>query len=146
MEENLADHHDVELGHDFDGNRGFHIAVVCASGNRLLETMATPVSCVLSRRFLRDNAPAGFWHGVDGDHRRIHAAIAARDEEAAGRAMKEHLSRLRTIYEQLDPAARRTLEAGQSPSSTTTAQPTRLGAKAAASPDHGSGPEAVRRP
>lgn len=113
LEDNLADHHDVDLGHNFEGNKDFHIAVVRASGNRLLETMATPVFSVLRTRFLRDNAPAEFWHSVAGDHQEIYAAIAARDEEAAGRAMKDHLGRLRTIYEQIDPVARRILETAE---------------------------------
>ena len=102
----LASGADVDLAPDFEGHKDFHVAVMEASGNRLLEVIARPVFSVLRTRFMRDKASPEFWAAVVGDHQEIHDAIAAGDAEAAARLMRSHLERLRSMYERIDRAAR----------------------------------------
>lgn len=91
-----------DLSPTFESSRGFHVLIVKASGNRLLETMTRPLFVVLQTRFLRDQAPKSFWKRVDDEHRNIYAAIAAGDRMVAEYEMREHLHHLRRMYEQID--------------------------------------------
>ena len=86
----------------FEASRNFHVLIVNASGNRLLETMTRPLFVVLQTRFLRDRAPKSFWKRVDDEHRNIYTAIADGDRPAAEYEMREHLHHLRRMYEQID--------------------------------------------
>ena len=96
----------ADLAADFEGHKEFHVAVMEASGNRLMEVIARPVFSVLRTRFMRDRASPEFWAAVVGDHRDIYDAIAAGDAEASARLMRNHLERLRSMYERIDRAAR----------------------------------------
>jgi GntR family transcriptional regulator, transcriptional repressor for pyruvate dehydrogenase complex len=98
----LHSHHGPLADHNFEGNRDFHVAIVEASGNRLLCVVANPIFTVLRTRFLRDRAPRDFWECVNTDHQEIYTAIERQDPQAAGDLMREHLSRLRETYEQID--------------------------------------------
>ena len=91
----------------FDKNVGFHVRIVEASGNRLLEVMTRPIFYVLQTRFLRDAAPKRFWRNVDTDHRRIAEAIAAGDGDLAAKEMTEHLAHLHATYTEIDRQTRR---------------------------------------
>lgn len=91
-----------DLSPTFESSRNFHVLIVNASGNRLLETMTRPLFVVLQNRFLRDRAPESFWKRVDEEHRAIYEAIAAGDRLAAEYEMREHLHHLRRMYEQID--------------------------------------------
>ena len=102
----LASGAGVDLAHDFEGHKDFHVAVMKASGNRLLEVIAAPVFSVLRTRFMRDRASRDFWATVVSDHQDICDAIAAGDAEASARLMRGHLERLRSMYERIDRAAR----------------------------------------
>ena len=91
-----------DLSPTFEASRNFHVLIVNASGNRLLETMTRPLFVVLQTRFLRDRAPKSFWKRVDDEHRNIYTAIADGDRLAAEYEMREHLHHLRRMYEQID--------------------------------------------
>lgn len=101
MEEALPDL-PTDLSPTFESSRNFHLLIVNASGNRLLETMTRPLFLVLQTRFLRDRAPKSFWKRVDEEHRNIYTAIADGDRWAAEYEMREHLQHLRRMYEQID--------------------------------------------
>ena len=106
LEATLAPDDEADLARDFEGHKDFHIAVMKASGNRLLEVIAAPVFSVLRTRFVRDRASRDFWATIVSDHRDIYDAIAAGDSEASARVMHGHLERLRSKYERIDRAAR----------------------------------------
>ncbi len=93
--------------HGFEGHKGFHFAILKASGNQLLDVITGPVFSVLETRFVRDRASSGFWAAVEADHQDIFDAIAAGDSEASARFMHIHLERLRPMYERFDRAAQR---------------------------------------
>jgi DNA-binding FadR family transcriptional regulator len=94
-----------ESSRSFESRRGFHLRIVEAAGNRLLEVMTGPVFYVLQTRFLRNEAPKRFWRRVDEEHRRIAAAIATGDADLAAEEMAEHLQHLRTTYGKIDRRA-----------------------------------------
>ena len=96
----------ANLAHNFEGHRNFHVAILKASGNRLLEVITLPLFNVLRTRFLRDTASPDFWLTVDHDHEDIYAAIETADADAAARLMSEHLRRLRALYERIDRTRR----------------------------------------
>ncbi|MGY1694709.1 MULTISPECIES: FadR/GntR family transcriptional regulator [unclassified Geodermatophilus] len=98
----LFDPRTVDVDHVFQDNRNFHVTLLVAAGNPLVEAMTRPLFGVLNERFLRDQAPARFWYRVDRDHREILAAIEAGDAEAARQAQHEHLGHLRTTYTRID--------------------------------------------
>jgi GntR family transcriptional regulator, transcriptional repressor for pyruvate dehydrogenase complex len=76
----------------------FHFAVLGASGNLLLEAMGRPVSAVARARFSRTSPDKRFWETNTAEHRRIYEAIAAGDEEAAGREAADHVMGLAKYY------------------------------------------------
>lgn len=82
----------------FREHRSFHAAVVEATGNGLLTVMTAPIFRVLQARFLNPDVDAAFWNQVDADHQEIYDAIRTGDGAIAGRAMHEHLQRLRPAY------------------------------------------------
>lgn len=86
----------------FDHHRQFHITLIKAAGNRLLEVVTTPIFEVLRTRFLRDGAAGDFWGNVGDDHAKIVAAIRANDADAAAAEMLNHLRNLRPTYVELD--------------------------------------------
>ena len=103
----LFDPRTVRVDEVFEANRNFHVALLRMTGNPLLESLARPVFGVLNERFLRERAPARFWHSVDRDHREILALVEAGDGDSAARAQHEHLERLRGTYRRIDRSRRR---------------------------------------
>jgi DNA-binding FadR family transcriptional regulator len=87
---------------DFLSHKDFHLAIMEASGNRLLNVVTRPIFAVLRTRFLRKEAPNDFWDCVRSDHVEILEAIENKDSEAAGALMRQHLGRLRSTYESID--------------------------------------------
>lgn len=107
MRATLFDPRAVDVGHVFEDNRNFHVTLLVAAGNPMLEAMTQPMFGVLNERFLRDQAPSRFWFRVDRDHRQILSAIEAGDAEAARQAQHEHLEHLRATYTRIDRQRRR---------------------------------------
>jgi DNA-binding FadR family transcriptional regulator len=85
-------------------NRDFHVAVLEAAENRLLQSLARPVFGVLRSRFDRGIEIQGFWKEVDRDHLQISECIMDRDGAAAAAAMQEHLENLAGPYQIMDCA------------------------------------------
>jgi GntR family transcriptional regulator, transcriptional repressor for pyruvate dehydrogenase complex len=91
----------------FARNQEFHLVLLRAADNPLLEVITAPVFRVLSSRFGRERAPAGFWQCVDADHRAVLRVVEAGDSLAAMTAMRRHLDHLGDAYVQMDRLARR---------------------------------------
>ncbi|MGA3487399.1 FadR/GntR family transcriptional regulator [Micromonosporaceae bacterium DT55] len=86
-------------GLKFREHRQFHGVVIAAAHNSLLDVMTEPMFRVLQGRFLRDDLTEDYWRAIDNDHRDIAALIAAGDGPGAETAMREHLRRLRGVYQ-----------------------------------------------
>ena len=98
----LFDPRAVDVDQIFGANRNFHVVLLRSARNPLLEAVTRPVFGVLNDRFLREHAPARFWHRVDRDHREILAQVEAGDREGAEQAQRAHLAHLRTTYTRID--------------------------------------------
>ena len=79
-------------------SKEFHITLVRAAGNRLVEVMTGPVFSVLSQRFLPDAIDPAAWDELCNDHVEIAAAISAGDGERAREVMWAHIGRMGEIY------------------------------------------------
>ncbi|MFA5773864.1 MAG: FadR/GntR family transcriptional regulator [Ilumatobacteraceae bacterium] len=97
---------DLDLGHRFEGNLQFHIAILEACDNSLLQVVTQPTFTILRTRFLRDQAPERFWKEVPEEHAGIYEAIEARDSVLAEERMRTHLSHLRAVYERIYRASK----------------------------------------
>ena len=86
----------------FAQNQQFHLVLLRATGNPMLELITAPVFRVLSTRFGRDDAPGGFWRCVDHDHRALLEVVTAGDSMAAIDLMRRHLDHLGDSYRQMD--------------------------------------------
>lgn len=86
-------------GAKFEHNTQFHVLVLTAAGNKLVEVLTLPIFSVIRTRFLRDDVPRQTWSQVDGDHLAILQHIEAGDGDAAMQDMREHLIRLRATYQ-----------------------------------------------
>ena len=89
----------------FRVNRYFHLTIVEASGNRLLQLMAEPVFNVMQSRFLRGLAHAQTWADVEHDHRHIIKMVRTGDVGAVEEAMRKHLGNLQPLYAVIDRTA-----------------------------------------
>lgn len=83
----------------FVHNRDFHAVVFEAAGNTLFVIAAGPVFDVLQTRLARSKLGTRFHRAINAHHRSIAAAIEARDEDAAGGEMHDHVEYLRPYYE-----------------------------------------------
>lgn len=92
----------IEAADRFSRTAGFHVAVLEATGNRLLPLMTRPIFEVLETRFVRREAPRGFWTQVGRDHGLIAGAIIDGDTEAAADGMRTHLESLAETYQRID--------------------------------------------
>lgn len=92
------DTRDLGVEDQFVYNKGFHSAIVEACGNTLLLIAAQPVFSVLQTHLRRSTLGRRFLNQVIADHRRIAAAIAAGDADAAESEMHDHLEFLRPAY------------------------------------------------
>lgn len=79
-------------------NQGFHLAVVRATGNTMLEMMLQPFFAVMNTR-LKKGPPRKVLHQVHDEHVGIASAIRSGDAEAASTLMRDHLQTLRGVYE-----------------------------------------------
>lgn len=86
----------------FEKNQEFHLVILRAADNPLLELVTAPVFRVLARRFGRDRAPDGFFSCVDRDHNTILETIENGDSLAAMSAMRRHLDHLADSYKEMD--------------------------------------------
>jgi GntR family transcriptional regulator, transcriptional repressor for pyruvate dehydrogenase complex len=77
-----------------EAQRTFHLGVAAATGNPLFGLITRPLYGVRDE-WEGAHRVAGFWRAIDSDHRRILAAIAARDPDAARAAARAHLADLR---------------------------------------------------
>ncbi|MBF4766209.1 FadR family transcriptional regulator [Nocardioides agariphilus] len=85
----------------------FHVEVLAASGNRMLEVMARPIFDVMRMRLNRGAAPADFWGRVEAEHQEVFASIEARDPDGAMAAMEAHLDHLFEVYVAIDWSGQR---------------------------------------
>lgn len=92
------DTRDLGIEEQFVYNKGFHSAIVEACGNTLLLIAAQPVFSVLQTHLRRSTLGTRFLNQVVADHRKIAAAIAAGDGDAAEEEMRSHLHFLRPAY------------------------------------------------
>lgn len=83
-------------------NSAFHMRILHAADNPLLEMVARPVFSVLRDRFLRDRAGPSFWRGVAEQHQVILDQVRVGNADAASRAMRSHLASLRETYTHID--------------------------------------------
>ncbi|MTD57560.1 FadR/GntR family transcriptional regulator [Amycolatopsis pithecellobii] len=102
IRETLFDPVDVNPKSVFSDNRSFHLGVLRATHNPLMEMMAEPVFRVLQERFLRERASEDFWVQVDHDHREIFGHLESGDQAGAREATRAHLRYLRIHYEAID--------------------------------------------
>lgn len=90
----------------FRANRDFHLNLLRATGNKVLEAVATPIFGVVYERFVRRQAPVEFWNRVDHDHRHILDRVRAGDVQGAEEAQRAHLGDLQPTYEKIDKERR----------------------------------------
>jgi DNA-binding FadR family transcriptional regulator len=83
-------------------NSDFHLHLLRAAGNPVLEMTARPVFSVLSQCFRRDEPGPGFWGRVSAEHAEILGQIRDRNSRGARRAMRSHLAGLRETYIRID--------------------------------------------
>ncbi|KQU28774.1 FadR/GntR family transcriptional regulator [Rhodococcus sp. Leaf233] len=98
----IFDPNEVQGPETFAKNQEFHLVLLRAAHNPLLELITAPVFRVLSGRFGRDHAPEGFWQCVDSDHRGLLDVVEAGDSMAAMDLMRKHLDHLGDSYRQMD--------------------------------------------
>ncbi|MEV0717509.1 FadR/GntR family transcriptional regulator [Asanoa sp. NPDC050611] len=102
LRQSLFDPRTVDAEHVFEANRNFHVCLLRAAGNPMLEAVTHPMFGVLNERFLRVQASRRFWFRVDRDHREILAAVADGDADGAREAQHAHLQHLRSTYTRID--------------------------------------------
>lgn len=83
-------------------NSNFHMLVLRAAGNPVLEMMARPVFTVLRERFQGQQPGPEFQLRVAAEHAEILQHVRARNSRGARRAMRSHLSGLRDTYIRID--------------------------------------------
>ncbi len=82
--------------------RSFHLTLLEAAGNPLLDLMARPIFEVLTTRFVARASSAAFWKQVEDEHRLIHEAVVAGDAELAEQTMRTHVHHLNSAYRRID--------------------------------------------
>jgi GntR family transcriptional repressor for pyruvate dehydrogenase complex len=82
--------------------RSFHLTMLEAAGNPLLDLMARPIFDVLTTRFVTRASSPAFWKRVNEEHRLIHEAVLAGDDKAAELTMHEHVHHLNSVYQKID--------------------------------------------
>lgn len=91
-----------ETSSNYEGNQEFHMQILQATGNPMLQLVCAPLFRVLRGRFARGRAPEDFWASSQEDHRRILAAIERKDSMAAMSQMRRHLDLLSDAYKEMD--------------------------------------------
>jgi GntR family transcriptional regulator, transcriptional repressor for pyruvate dehydrogenase complex len=83
----------------FQANISFHARLMEYCGNGLLYISAMPLFSVLQTALARSELTDKWHRDVSSQHDEIIDAVEARDEEAAGALMREHIAFLRPSYE-----------------------------------------------
>lgn len=89
---------------DWSVNSRFHVFLLQATGNPLLDLVARPIFSVMREKFLRDRAEPVFWRKVADEHAEILQHVRDGNAAAARKAMRIHLGALRDTYTQIDIA------------------------------------------
>ncbi|MGD0640045.1 MAG: FCD domain-containing protein [Roseiarcus sp.] len=80
-------------------DRAFHLSLIAATHNRLAIGVYDAVIGIRHERpwlkIKQGHTDAVFWKGYQDEHRRIAAALAARDAAAAAEAIRDHLTKVR---------------------------------------------------
>lgn len=79
----------------------FHLRLLSATGNAVLELMLAPVLSLSRPHMLRPHP--GTWTAAGDDHVRILEAVRARDADAAAELTLRHLQRVRVITDPESP-------------------------------------------
>ncbi|HZZ48501.1 MAG TPA: FadR/GntR family transcriptional regulator [Pseudonocardia sp.] len=87
---------------DWSVNSRFHVLLLQATGNPLLDLVARPIFSVMREKFLRDRAEPQFWRRVADEHAEILAHVRDGNAAAARKAMRVHLGALRGTYTKID--------------------------------------------
>ena len=82
----------------------FHVAILRASRNRMLEVLTKPIFDILRTRLRREAAPTEFWVRVLEEHKDILSAIERGDVEGATAHMSSHLHYPAIEYRSIDKA------------------------------------------
>ena len=82
--------------------RSFHLTMLEAAGNPLLDLMARPIFDVLTTRFVARASSPAFWKKVNHEHRLIHEAVLVGDVKTAELTMHEHVHHLNSVYQKID--------------------------------------------
>jgi DNA-binding FadR family transcriptional regulator len=82
----------------------FHLAILKASRNQVLEVVTKPIFDILRTRLRREAAPTEFWLRVLDEHQDILSAIQRGDVDGAAEQMSSHLRHLATEYRAIDRA------------------------------------------
>ena len=82
----------------FEHHRRFHIIVLRAAHNPVLELVTEPLFSVLQDRVFRESVAPLVWRQVSEQHRGILEHLEAGDEAGARAAMQSHLRRTNEIY------------------------------------------------
>lgn len=85
----------------YEADQDFHMQILAAAGNPMLELACAPVFRVLNDRFASEFASEDFWITSHVDHERIMAAIERGDAMAAMSEMRRHLDRLIDAYKEM---------------------------------------------
>ncbi|MEO9322177.1 FCD domain-containing protein [Nocardioides sp. C4-1] len=91
-----------EASTTYEGNQEFHMQILQATGNPMLELVCAPVFRVLRGRFARGRTGDDFWTASQADHRRIMTAIETGDSMTAMSEMRRHLDLLSDAYKEMD--------------------------------------------
>lgn len=89
---------------DWSVNSRFHVLLLQATGNPLLDLVARPIFSVMREKFLRDRAEPAFWRKVADEHAEILQHVRDGNAAAARKAMRIHLGALRGTYTRIDVA------------------------------------------
>lgn len=82
--------------------RSFHLTLLEAAGNPLLDLMARPIFDVLTTRYVARASSPAFWKKVNHEHRLIHEAVLDGDVKTAELTMHEHVHHLNSVYQKID--------------------------------------------
>jgi GntR family transcriptional regulator, transcriptional repressor for pyruvate dehydrogenase complex len=82
--------------------RSFHLTLLEAAGNPLLDLMARPIFDVLTTRYVARASSPAFWKKVNHEHRLIHEAVLDGDAKTAELTMHEHVHHLNSVYQKID--------------------------------------------
>ncbi|WP_406690106.1 FCD domain-containing protein [Saccharopolyspora sp. ID03-671] len=85
----------------YEADQDFHMQILAAAGNPMLELACAPVFRVLHDRFSSEHASDDFWSASHADHERILAAIERGDSMTAMTEMRRHLDRLNDTYKEM---------------------------------------------